>query len=103
MDVAGALVSEHFDAGGDSAALQRTLAEGLLREDAGFHELQNVEAAIRQTRFADTDAERRLPLIATARYLAAHFPTRREREQTFAIARRLFRGERLHENGGTPK
>ncbi|MFB6222530.1 MAG: Rieske (2Fe-2S) protein [Haloarcula sp.] len=103
VDDAGALVSEHFDAGGDSAALQRALAEGLLREDAGFHELQNVEAAVRQTRFADTDAERRLPLIATARYLAAHFPTRREREQTFAIARRLFRGERLHENGGTPK
>ncbi|MFC6973819.1 Rieske (2Fe-2S) protein [Halomicroarcula sp. GCM10025709] len=93
---AGRLVGEHFDAGGDVAALKRTLGEGLLREDAGFHTLQNVEAAFRQNEFAETDAERRLPLIATARYMAAHFPTRREREQTFTIARRLFRGEQIH-------
>jgi nitrite reductase/ring-hydroxylating ferredoxin subunit len=93
---AGRLVSEHFDAGGDVAALKRTLGEGLLREDAGFHTLQNVEAAFRQSEFAETGAERRLPLIATARYMAAHFPTRREREQTFTIAHRLFRGEKIH-------
>ncbi|MBX0293673.1 Rieske (2Fe-2S) protein [Haloarcula nitratireducens] len=96
VNEAGALVSEHFDAGGGVAALKHTLAEGLLREDAGFHELQNVEAAFRQAEFAEDDAERRLPLIATARYLAAHFPTRREREQTFTIAHRLFRGEAIH-------
>ncbi|WP_276271210.1 Rieske (2Fe-2S) protein [Haloarcula litorea] len=96
VDEAGALVSEHFDAGGDVADLKRTLGEGLLREDAGFHELQNVEAAFRQHEFGTTDAERRLPLIATARYLAAHFPTRRAREQTFTIAHRLFRGEQIH-------
>jgi hypothetical protein len=35
-------------------------------------------------------------LVAAARYLAAHFPTRREREQTFSIAARLLRGEKLH-------
>ncbi|MFB6183531.1 MAG: Rieske 2Fe-2S domain-containing protein, partial [Haloarculaceae archaeon] len=33
------LASEHFDAGGDPAALKRTLGTGLLREDAGFHTL----------------------------------------------------------------
>jgi len=102
VDDAGALVSEHFDAGGTVTALQRTLAEGLLREDAGFHELQHLEAAIRQAEFAATPAERRLSLVATARYLAAHFPTRRERNQTFDIARRLFRGEKLHGSGATP-
>jgi len=102
VDDAGALVSEHFDAGGTITALQRTLAEGLLREDAGFHELQHLEAAIRQTEHATTPAERRLSLVATARYLAAHFPTRRERNQTFDIARRLFRGENLHGSGATP-
>jgi len=102
VDDAGALVSEHFDAGGTVTALQRTLAEGLLREDAGFHELQHLEAAIRQTEHAATPAERRLSLVATARYLAAHFPTRRERNQTFDIARRLFRGEKLHGSGATP-
>ena len=102
VDDAGALVSEHFDAGGTVTALQRTLAEGLLREDAGFHELQHLEAAIRQTEHAATPAERRLSLVAAARYLAAHFPTRRERNQTFDIAHRLFRGEKLHGSGATP-
>ncbi|GGN85879.1 Rieske (2Fe-2S) protein [Haloarcula pellucida] len=96
VNEAGALVSEYFDAGGDVDALKQALGEGLLREDAGFHELQNVEAAFRQVAFAESNDERRLPLIATARYLAAHFPTRREREQTFTIAHRLFRGESIH-------
>ncbi|MFB6074462.1 MAG: Rieske (2Fe-2S) protein [Haloarculaceae archaeon] len=96
VDRAGQLVAAHFGAGGDPDALIRTLARGLLREDAGFHELQSLEAAVAQFDHAETDAERRLPLIATARYLAAHFPTQREREQTFDIARRLFRGEALY-------
>ncbi|WP_254273842.1 Rieske (2Fe-2S) protein [Haloarcula marina] len=96
VNEAGRLVSEHFDAEGDVDALKQALGEGLLREDAGFHELQHLEAAFRQARFAEDDAERRLPLIAAARYLSAHFPTRREREQTFSIAHRLFRGEAIH-------
>jgi hypothetical protein len=29
--------------------------------------------------------------------MAAHFPTRREGEQTFEIAERLIAGEKLHE------
>jgi hypothetical protein len=94
---AARLVGEHFDVGGDPADLTWTLGEGLLREDAGFHTLQNVEAAVR--RFEDTTdpAMARTALVATARYMAAHFPTRREAEQTFAIAERLHRGEAVHE------
>jgi hypothetical protein len=96
VDEAARLVAGHFDVGGDPAALKRTLGEGLLREDAGFHALQNVEAGFRQFELADTDRERRLALIAPARYLAAHAPTRREREQTVTIAKRLFDGEAVH-------
>jgi hypothetical protein len=96
VDDAGRLVDEHFEAGGDPDDLKRALGEGLLREDAGFHVLQNVEAAFRQFDAAETGSEGRLPLIATARYLAAYTPTRREREQTFTIARRLHRGEAIH-------
>jgi len=96
------LVSEHFDAGGDPADLKRTLGRGLLREDAGFHTLQNVEAGFQRydALVADPttdDLEKRLALVAPARYMAAHFPTRRSAEQTFSIATRLHRGERLHE------
>jgi hypothetical protein len=98
VDRAGRLVNEHFDVGGDPADLKRTLGRGLLREDADFHTIQNVEAGFQ--RFAaveDDERDRRLALVAPARYLAAHTPTRREAEQTFGIATRLHRGERLHE------
>ncbi|MFC5970596.1 Rieske (2Fe-2S) protein [Halomarina salina] len=99
---AATLVSEHFDAGGDPADLKRTLGRGLLREDAGFHTLQNVEAGFQRfDALADDPAtdelEARLALVAPARYMAAHFPTRRSAEQTFSIATRLHQGERLHE------
>jgi nitrite reductase/ring-hydroxylating ferredoxin subunit len=99
VDEAGRIVSQHFDAGGDPDDLKRAMAEGLLREDAGFHTLQNVEAGFRQFRHARTDHERRLALIGPARYMSAHFPTRREAEQTFTIAQRLNRGENLYEGG----
>ncbi len=97
VDEAARLVGGHFDAGGDPARLKRTLGEGLLREDAGFHTLQNVEAGFRQFELAESERERRLALVAPARYMAAHFPTRREDEQTFTIAERLFQGEAIHE------
>lgn len=100
VDEAGRIVSRHFDAGGDPDDLKRTMAEGLLREDAGFHTLQNVEGGFAQFAAAESDRERRLALIAPARYMAAHFPTRREAEQTFSIAERLYRGEAIHEGAG---
>ncbi|MFC6722172.1 Rieske (2Fe-2S) protein [Halobacteriaceae archaeon SHR40] len=94
---AGRLVAEHFAADGDPEALIATLGEGLLREDPQFHTLQNLEAAVRRYDRATTAAGQELALVATARYMAAHYPTRREGEQTFDIARRLHRGESLHE------
>jgi nitrite reductase/ring-hydroxylating ferredoxin subunit len=109
VNEAGRLVGEFFDCGGDLADLKRTLGHALLREDAGFHTLQNLEAAFRQfdlveeraaregEESVDIESRRRVPLIATARYMAAHFPTRREAEQTFTIAARLNRGEAIHE------
>ncbi|WP_306053658.1 Rieske (2Fe-2S) protein [Natronococcus wangiae] len=109
VNEAGRLVGEFFDCGGDPADLKRRLGHGLLREDAGFHTLQNLEAAFRRFDLADEragresegsidlESRRRVPLIATARYMAAHFPTRREAEQTFTIAARLNRGEAIHE------
>ncbi|SEO65642.1 Ferredoxin subunit of nitrite reductase or a ring-hydroxylating dioxygenase [Halogranum amylolyticum] len=94
---AGRLAAHYLDAGGDPARLRRRLGEALLREDAGFHTYQALEAGFAQCdERADAD-ERRTLLVAVARYLAAHFPTRREREQTFTIAARLQRGEKVHE------
>jgi nitrite reductase/ring-hydroxylating ferredoxin subunit len=97
VDDAARLVGAFLDADGDPAALWRTLGRGLLREDAGFHALQAYEAGRRQFEAAATGEEERVALVAVARYLAAHFPTRREAEQTFGIAERLHRGEAVHE------
>ncbi|HYY33968.1 MAG TPA: hypothetical protein VE693_10385, partial [Gaiellaceae bacterium] len=66
----------------------------LLREDRNFHTIQCVEAAVRQYELLGD----RLPLIAAARYLAAHAPTDRAQRQTYQIARRLHRGENLYED-----
>jgi nitrite reductase/ring-hydroxylating ferredoxin subunit len=100
VDRAGRHAAAYLEAGGDPGRLKRELGGALLREDAGFHPRQNVEAAFRgYDRLADEDDSRaRVHLIATARYLAAHTPTRRSGEQTFRIAERLNRGERIHED-----
>ena len=77
-------------------ALIATLAHAVLREDAGFHAYQMLEAGVRQFAvWGDTDEGRHI-LIAVARYLAAHSPTERAALQTADIARRLMRGGELH-------
>jgi hypothetical protein len=76
------------------------VADLVLREDAGFHSYQMLEAGVRQfTEWEDTDAGRHI-LIAVARYLAAHSPTERAALQTADIARRLMRGGELHQGEG---
>ncbi|MDX1744784.1 MAG: Rieske (2Fe-2S) protein, partial [Halobacteriales archaeon] len=95
---AGRLAGEFLDSEGSPDTLKRALGEALLREDAGFHTLQNLEAAFQGYDRCGDPERARVHLIATARYLAAHTPTRREAEQTFRIAERLNRGERIHED-----
>ena len=71
-------------------ALIATLARAVLREDAGFHAYQMLEAGVRQfALWGDTDEGRRI-LIAVSRYLAAL--------QTAEIARHLMRGGELHQS-----
>ena len=71
-----------------------------VREDRDFHTIQCVEAAVRQHELLKAGTDGDLPLIAAARYLAAHSATSRSQRQTFEIARRLHRGERLYEDVG---
>ena len=91
------LVAEHSAAGGEDRALIAALGHALLREDRDFHSIQSFEAAIRQYAYLGRGEAGTNVLIATARYLAAHSPTPRAQGQTFKIAQRLFRGERLFE------
>ena len=69
-----------------------------MRENRNFHTIQCVEAAVRQHELLRGTDDASVPLIAAARYLAAHATTARSQRQTFEIARRLHRGERLYED-----
>ena len=97
VDLAARLVARHLTLGHSPQALIATLGRAVLREDAGFHAYQILEAGVRQfTASGDTEECRHI-LIAVARYLAAHLPTERAALQTADIARRLMRGGELHQ------
>jgi nitrite reductase/ring-hydroxylating ferredoxin subunit len=98
VDRAGAIASGFVSAGGDPRRLVARLAAALLAEDAEFHWFQVVEAGVRQFHAWPTGSEEgALVLVAIARFLAAHTPTRRELPQVVQIATRLGRGDALYE------
>ena len=102
VEAAAALIAQQLYEGADARQVMSMLGKLLLREDRNFHTIQVIEAAIRQhellarTPAAGTPAAEHV-LIAAGRYLAAHSPTMRAQGQTFNIAQRLARGERLFE------
>ena len=101
VNQAGNAVGDYLFRGGDATELRAELAGLLLREDRDFHTIQSVEATFRQhdlllAEGASVD-EAVYVLVAAARYLAAHSPTVRAQGQTFGIARRLHRNEKLFE------
>ena len=97
VDEAAGLVADYRSTDAPVEALLAALGGGLLREDRNFHTIQAVEASIHHAELSDQPADATLALVAGARYLAAHAPTVRSQGQTFQIAQRLQRGERLFE------
>lgn len=97
VNQSAALVARYLAEGGDNGRLLAALGKALLREDRDFHTIQCVEAAFAQHRLLRGSPESGHVLIAAARYLAAHAPTARAQGQTYQIALRLHRGERLFE------
>jgi nitrite reductase/ring-hydroxylating ferredoxin subunit len=97
VNEAGAVVARYLGAGGAEGALLATLGQALAREDRDFHTIQCVEAAFAQHDLLRGTPEASHALIAAARYLAAHSPTVRAEGQTYQIAERLHRGEKLYE------
>ncbi len=97
VNEAGKLVADYLHHGGTDSELLAMLGSLLLREDRDFHTIQCVEAAFRQYGYLrGTDAGTHV-LVSAARYLAAHSPTVRAQGQTYTIARRLHRGEKVFE------
>jgi hypothetical protein len=99
VEEAAQLVTTYLASGADPGRLLATLGHAMLREDAGFHAFQIVDAAFRQYQARHDTAARRHVLIGMARFLAAHAPTPRAVGQTFHIALRLHRGEELYREG----
>ncbi len=100
---AAELVADYTANGRDVGPLRTSLGYNLLREDRDFHTIQCVEASfalhdeLRTTYRALDWLKPNVPLIAAARYLAAHTPTMRSQGQTYNIALRLHRGEHIFE------
>jgi nitrite reductase/ring-hydroxylating ferredoxin subunit len=98
VDEAGAIAYGWLRGGGTRASVLAALGSALLSEDAEFHWFQTFEAAVRQSAAWPEGSEQvALILAGTARFLAAHTPTRRELPQVVRIATRLRRGEPLFE------
>lgn len=97
VNEAGRLVAAYLYGGGNPRQLLGVIGHLLLQEDRDFHTVQSVEAAFRQYQnWANSEAGVHM-LIAAIRYLAAHAPTVRAQGQTYDIAYRLHRGDRIFE------
>jgi len=96
VETAGRYVARYLTLGHDAGALIATLTHAVLREDAGFHSYQMLEASIAQFREWGPTPEGQRILYAAARYLAAHSPTERADLQTAVVARKLAHDEKLY-------
>ncbi|MEX2430445.1 MAG: Rieske (2Fe-2S) protein, partial [Dehalococcoidia bacterium] len=92
-------VASYLDSGAPDEDLLATLGHAVMREDAGFHQFQLIEAAFQQYAQRRGTPEGRVILIAAARFLAAHFPTVRSVGQTYNTAFRLHRGDQIFQEG----
>ncbi len=98
VDDAAKLVARYLRQGHAVEPLFDTLTRGAVSEDADFHTLQMIEASIRQYHeHTPGSNEAEHILVAAARYLAAHCPTRRAQLQTATVALRLHRGDKIYE------
>ncbi len=97
VNEAGTLVARYLYSGGNPDRLLAVLGKLLLREDRDFHTIQEIEAAFRQYALLRETKAGVHVLVAAARYLAAHAPTMRSQGQTYEMAYRLHKGDRVFE------
>ena len=98
VEGAARIVARYLELEHPPAPLIATLARALLREDAGFHAYQSLEAGVRQFHEWEGEECGRHVLVAVARFLAAHSPTERSQIQSASIARRLHHGGKIYED-----
>ena len=95
VDGAARLVARHLMLGHSPEALIATLGRALLREDAGFHAYQMLEAGVKQ--FAEWGDTARAGIFSSLwPAISPLMTTERSILQTAEVARRLMRGAPLH-------
>ena len=97
VDESAHIVSSYLTGDGPPDGLMAGMGRLMLREDAGFHSFQIVDAAFKQFDSLRDDEAGRHVMIALSRFLAAHSPTPRAESQTYQIALRLQRGEEIYQ------
>ncbi len=97
IETAADVVYAYVQEGLDAHHLLRTLALAMLREDAGFHMYQSVDASLKLFEELKGRDDGYVVLAAAARFLAAHAASPRSLRQTIDNAIRLARGESLYE------
>ena len=90
-------VSGYLAGDGPPGDLMATLGRMMLREDAGFHSFQIVDAAFKQFEERQGTESGKHVMVGLSRFLAAHSPTPRAEGQTYQIALRLQRGEEIYQ------
>ena len=95
VNQAGMLIATYLDSGGSPDKLMATMGGLLLREDRNFHTIQCVEASFNQYTLLKGTPYANHVLVSAGRYLAAHAPTMRAQGQTYQIALRLSRGDKV--------
>ena len=91
------LVADYMANNYEQEDLIATLCRSVAREDADFHTMQVIEAGLRAYERTRGEWDRKIVLIAIARYIASQSPTERRLNQVADIALRLQRGESVHE------
>ena len=95
---AAVLVAHYLDLGHPIEPLIETFTYAIVREDADFHGIQMVEAAVREYLEWNGGPQGRTLMVAVARYLEAFAPTQRAQLHTARIGWRLHRVDNLYED-----
>jgi len=96
VDEIAGVVADYL-ANGYEEDLLRSIFRSVAREDADFHTVQMLDAGASIYSELGNPAQRKVVLIAIARYAASQSPTPRRAGQVADVAIKLYKGYSLHE------
>jgi len=97
IDEIAGVVADYLANGYEEEDLLRSIFRSVAREDADFHTMQMLDAGASIYSELGNPAQRKVVLIAIARYAASQSPTPRRAGQVADVAIKLYKGYSLHE------